>query len=237
MLTQHPRRNVRQVAHQAMSAVALLFLAARPASAQPTTNTVRASTADNSAAVVSEPADRTWSFSASAYTYIVPDSREYVQPTFTADRDWLHLEARYNYEDLETGSAWVGYNFGGGGKLAWELTPMLGGVFGETTGIAPGYKGSLSWWKLELYSEGEYVIDPGDSSGSFFYNWSELTLAPVDWFRFGLVTQRTRAYETDRDVQRGLLAGFSYKRVNLTTYVLNLDESEPTVVVAVGVEF
>jgi hypothetical protein len=29
---------------------------------------------------------------------------------------------------------------------------MLGGVFGDTTGIAPGYKGSLNWWKLELYS-------------------------------------------------------------------------------------
>ena len=38
---------------------------------------------------------------------------------------------------------------------------MIGGVFGDTTGVAPGYKGSLSWWKLELYSEGEYVFDTG----------------------------------------------------------------------------
>ena len=135
-----------------------------------------------------------------------------MQPTFTADRGWLHLEARYNYEALDTGSAWVGYNFSGGEKLAWEFTPMLGGVFGDTTGIAPGYKGSLGWWKLELYSEGEYVFDTGSSSDSFFYNWSELTLAPVDWFRFGLVTQRTRVYKTDRDIQRGVLAGFSFKK-------------------------
>ena len=55
---------------------------------------------------------------------------------------------------------------------------MLGGVFGNTTGVAPGYKGSLSWWKLELYSEGEYVIDAGARSGNFFYNWSELTSRP-----------------------------------------------------------
>jgi hypothetical protein len=184
-----------------------------------------------------ETAEKKWSFSASAYAYFVPDSREYVQPTFTADRDWLHLEARYNYEDLETGSVWVGYNFSGGEKLAWEFTPMLGGVFGNTTGIAPGYKGSLSWWKLELYSEGEYVVVTGDSSDSFFYNWSELTLSPVDWFRFGLVTQRTRAYQTDRDVQRGLLAGVTYKRVDLTAYVLNLDDSRPTVVAAIAVNF
>ena len=175
-----------------------------------------------------EADDKAWSFSASAYTYVVPDDREYVQPTFTADRGWLHLEARYNYEALDTGSAWVGYNFSGGEKLAWEFTPMIGGVFGDTTGIAPGYKGSLSWWKLELYSEGEYVFDTGNSSDSFFYNWSELTLAPVEWFRFGMVTQRTRLYKTDRDIQRGVLAGFSFKKVSLTGYVLNPDEDKPT---------
>ena len=156
--------------------------------------------------------DKSWSFSASAYTYVVPDDRTTCSPPFTADRGWLHLEARYNYEALDTGSVWLGYNFSGGEKLAWEFTPMLGGVFGDTTGIAPGYKGSLSWWKLELYSEGEYVFDAGNSSDSFFYNWSELTLAPVEWFRFGLVTQRTRVYETDRDIQRGPLAGFSSRR-------------------------
>jgi hypothetical protein len=36
---------------------------------------------------------------------------------------------------------------------------MLGGVFGKTNGIAPGYSGTLDWWKLRLYSEGEYVFD------------------------------------------------------------------------------
>jgi hypothetical protein len=114
---------------------------------------------------------------------------------------------------------------------------MLGGVFGETSGIAPGYKGSLGWWRLELYSEGEYVIDTGDTSDSFFYNWSELTLSPVDWFRFGLVTQRTRVYESDREVQRGLLAGFSFKRINFTTYVFNPDDSKPIWVFAAGLGF
>jgi hypothetical protein len=47
-----------------------------------------------------------------------------------------------------------GYNFSGGETVTWELTPMVGGVFGDTTGVAPGYKGSLSWKKLEFYSEG-----------------------------------------------------------------------------------
>ena len=122
-----------------------------------------------------------------------------MQPTVTFDRDWLHLEARYNYENLDTGSAWVGYNFSGGEKLAWEFTPMLGGVFGNTTGIAPGYKGSLSWWKLELYSEGEYVFDTGDSSESFFYTWSELIAGAG-----GLVSLRSR-HSTNEDFTKPTL--------------------------------
>ena len=187
-------------------------------------------------AVETQP-EKSWTFSASVYTYIVPEGTDYAQPTITADRDWLHLEARYNYEALETGSVWVGYNFSGGKKLAWEFTPMLGGVFGDTTGIAPGYSGSLSWWKLSLYSEGEYVFDTRDSPGSFFYNWSELSLAPVDWFRIGMVTQRTRVYQTDREIQRGVLFGFTVKKLGLTTYVFNPDESKPTVVVAVSLDF
>lgn len=200
--------------------------------------TTNAPSVTNSPPLVgADDAKENWSFSASVYTFIVPDGDTYAQPTVTADHGWLHLEARYNYEALKTGSAWVGYNFAGGTNLTWEFTPMLGGVFGETTGIAPGYSGSLSWWKLELYSEGEYVFDTGDSSGSFFYNWSELTLAPVEWFRFGLVTQRTRVYQTDRDIQRGLLVGFSFKKLDLTTYVFNPDDSKPTVVVAVAVNF
>ena len=85
--------------------------------------------------------------------------------------------------------------------------------------------------------EGEYLIDTRNSSGSFFYNWSELTLAPVDWFRFGMVTQRTRAYHTDRDIQRGVLVGFTIKKVSLTSYVLNPDERRPTVVMAAAVNF
>lgn len=196
-----------------------------------------AQTTSKAPAPAVEPAEKAWSFSAFAYTYIVPDSGDYVQPAFTADRGRLHLETRYNYEARDTASAWVGYNFSGGEKLAWELTPMLGGVFGATDGIAPGYKGSLGLGKIELYSEGEYVFDLGSDSDRFFYNWSELTLAPVDWLRFGLVTQRTRVYQTDREIQRGALVGFLHKGASLTGYAFNPDDDKPTFVVSVGLTF
>jgi len=43
-----------------------------------------------------EADDKKWAFSASAMTYFIPDDRNYVQPTITADRGRLHFEARYN---------------------------------------------------------------------------------------------------------------------------------------------
>ena len=114
---------------------------------------------------------------------------------------------------------------------------ILGIVVGDLEGVAPGYEGSLSWRALELYSEGEYVFDARESSDSFFYTWSELTLSPIDLFRFGLVVQRTKLYETEFDIQRGLLVGFSYKMLDLTACIFNLDDSHPMVVVGVGLNF
>jgi hypothetical protein len=188
------------------------------------------------AAQPESPASDPWSYYASAYLYFIEDEDDYAQPTIAADRDWLHLEARYNYEDRDTGSAWVGYNLSAGDELLLEFTPMLGVVFGNTSGIAPGFKGSLNWRNLALSSETQYVLDADDPDSSFLYTWSELTFAPNDAWRAGLVVQRTKVYETEFDIQRGLLVGFAHGRLDLTAYVFNPDES-PTVVLAVGASF
>jgi hypothetical protein len=180
---------------------------------------------------------RDWSFSATANTYLVPDGRSYVQPTLTADRHWLHLEARYNYEDLDTGSVFAGYNFSAGNALTLEATPMVGAVFGHTNGVAPGYKITLSYERFELYTEGEYLFDVEDSAGSFFYTWSEFTYSPTDWLRTGVVIQRSKAYQSDLDLQRGFLVGLSYKQWDFTGYVFNVGWEKPTFVLSVGARF
>jgi hypothetical protein len=196
----------------------------------------RTSLAAAPAAEAAEPASD-WAFSALGFFYFVPEDDDYLQPSLTTDHHALHLEARYNYEDMRTGSVWGGYNLWGGDELGWTLTPMLGAVFGRSNGIAPGCRGSLSYWRLELYSEGEYLFDFGGWSASFFYNWSELTVAPLEWLRFGIVTQRTRAYVSDRTLQRGMLAGVSYDVASLTAYVLNPDDQSPIVIMAAALSF
>jgi hypothetical protein len=197
----------------------------------------RAQSPQDPAAVAAPAEEKAWSFSALVSTYLLPDARDYAQPTFAADHDRLHLEARYNYEGLHSGSVWIGYNWSVGKDVTFELTPMIGGVFGDTKGIAPGYKLSLAWRKLELSSESELVFDTEDSSEKFFYTWSELGYSPTEWFRFGFVVQRTKVYQTEFDIQRGFLVGFAYKKATFTTYVFNPDADKPTVVLGVGVSF
>ena len=95
-----------------------------------------------------------WEFNAGASFYFIQDDF-FVLPIFTADKDKLHLEARYNYEDRETFSAWVGYNFVGGNDFEYKITPMIGGVVGRSDGMAPGIEITLGFRGFELYSEAE----------------------------------------------------------------------------------
>jgi len=184
-----------------------------------------------------DPSPQQWSLSINIAGYIVPRDRSYASPTFSADRGHFHFGSRYNYEDKETGSFWFGYNFELGEKVALKVTPMVGGVFGNTTGVAPGYLAGISWKQLELSTEGEFVFDTRNSGGSFFYSWTELSYSPRDWCRAGIVAQRTKAYHTSLDIQRGILIGFSHKKLGFTTYIINAGWTDPTVVLSHGLNF
>ena len=114
---------------------------------------------------------------------------------------------------------------------------LIGGVFGKKTAVAPGYLGTFNYKGIALFSQGEFVFDVHERSGNFFYTWSELSYAPVGWFRAGIVAQRTKAYQTPLSIQRGFLTGLSHKNLDFTTYVFNLGWTDPTVVITIGVRF
>jgi hypothetical protein len=178
-----------------------------------------------------------WDFNLSVSGYVVPHGESYASPTFTADRDTIHLEARYNYEGLRTGSIWVGYNFNAGKTFTVEATPMIGGVFGNVTGIAPGLEFTATYKKVQLFSASEYVFDTSAKSGNFFYTWTQLTYSPVKWFTAGYVAQRTRAYSTSLDIQRGVMVQFNYKKATFGAQAFNPGETDPVLVFAIGYSF
>jgi hypothetical protein len=187
--------------------------------------------------VADETAENEWEYSLSTSTYLVQHGRDYVNPNLVADRGWVHLEARYNYEAIKTGSLWLGYNFSFGKQLAFEATPMFGGVFGDITGLAPGYTISISYEPIEFFTQGEYFFDAGNRSGNFFYSWSELSCVPVTWFRAGIVVERTKAFGSTSDIRPGPLVGFKYKKVDFTTYWLSPGSRDAAFIFTVALNF
>jgi hypothetical protein len=181
-----------------------------------------------------ETSPTNWEFSTDVNFYFIPEEF-FVLPVFRADRNKLHLEARYNYEDLETFSVWVGYNINGGEEFEYMFTPMIGGVAGLANGVAAGLEMTLGYGRFELYSESEYMFD--FEIENFFYNWSDLTYSPTDWLWLGISGQRTRVYQSDLEVQRGLLVGGGYKNWELSTYFYNIGMDESFVIVTLSGNF
>ena len=182
-----------------------------------------------------------WSFAFSGFVFDPPEESSYFSPNFSADRGALHLEGRYNYEGLDTGSIFVGRNFEVGENVTLTAVPLFGVVLGRTTGVAPGAEIEIGWRRFALYAESEYVIDlgaSGEGEENFLYTWIEATVAPVDGLRFGLVSQRTRTYETGLDIQRGLLVELSHGSLSFGFHWFNPDRKEDQIFAyAVGYEF
>ena len=158
-------------------------------------------------------------------------------PILTANKGNLHLEARYNYEDLKTVSAWIGYNFFGGNEFEYFITPMIGAAVGRTNGIAPGLEFTFSYIGFELYSESEYLFDVEAKENNFFYNWTDFTYSPLDWLWFGISGQLTKMYETELETDRGLLLGAAYQNFEFTGYFYNISTDDFFVMLALNTDF
>lgn len=169
---------------------------------------------------------QSWSFGISGFVFDPPEDSGYFSPIAYADRARLHVEARYNYEDLETVSAFVGWNLSAGGDVALALTPIVGVLIGETDGVAPGFEAEVTWREFALYVESEYVFDVDASDDSFLYSWIETTYAAAAWLRAGIVAQKTETYQTGLEMQRGLMAEVSRDAWSLGAYWFNPDRSQ-----------
>lgn len=171
-------------------------------------------------------APKAWEHSIALNFYFFQDPF-IILPTYEVNKGHLHLGARYNYEDLETFSFWAGYNFMGGKSLEFVITPMAGWIVGNTDGFGGGVLIQLDYKRFSFYAESEYVFDAQDDENDYFYNWTDISYTLTDWLYAGISLQRTKLYETDVDIQSGLLLGTSWKGIDMATYFYNpfLDES------------
>jgi len=162
--------------------------------------------------------DSKWNFSAWAEYFIIPGEEDFFNPTFYARSKNIHLEGRYNYEDRNTASFWGGWRFKFGKGVKFVMVPMIGGVVGNTNGIAPGLELEVMYKKIDFYSESEHVFDFNDKENNFFYMYSELAIHPIKSLRTGIMTQRTRLFESDHALERGIFAEYYFGRFRIGAF-------------------
>lgn len=178
-----------------------------------------------------------WQFEGVIYTYFLPEGTDYLAPVIYADYKSIHIEARYNYEDKKTTSVFGGYRFETGNNLIVGATPVVGFVFGNTDGIAPGLILDLAYGKFDFYSESEYVLDYESSENNFFYTWSELAISPLENFRTGFSANRTRLHQTGKDIQHGIFAQYSIGKITGGAHYFNPFTEDYFFIATLGVEF
>lgn len=182
-------------------------------------------------------AEPAWSFGVTAYPTVVRNGDNYTSAIATANRGGLHLEARVNYEAVGARSAFVGWTFSGGGEVTWEVTPVVGGAWGDVEAFIPGVEASIGWRKFDLYVEAEYVRDHAAREDSYWFAWTELGFRPIEPLRLGVAGQRTRAYGGDRDIQRGPFAQVTWRNVTLGGYWFNPGSSDQVFIGSIGATF
>lgn len=128
-----------------------------------------------------------------------------------------HFEARYNNEDSETASLWVGRNFSTGSTVSLDITPLAGLMLGQVNGVGPGVEATVTWKRLVFYDEATVVI-PFEPEPSYLITWSTLTWRFSDWLQPGLTAQRFRVYDGEREVDWGFALNSEFGRVGTGIY-------------------
>ncbi len=170
----------------------------------------------------SDSAEKNWSNNLSMYYYFIPGEK--TPPTITGytEHKSLHIECRYNYEDINSFSAFAGKSFEKEiGKLDVTATPMAGMVVGHTNGILPGLEFNIDYGMLNLYSENEYMLDFKGKDNYFFYSWSQLSAQIFKNARAGVLAQSLRWYQTRFDIQRGVYAEYNLNSFTFDAYYFN----------------
>ena len=103
----------------------------------------------------------------------------------------MYVEARYNYEELNTFSVYAGRTFSGADKLSYSVTPILGGVIGKFTGSSAGVNVVVEHGKIFFSTQSQYTFSFRDPNEDFLFAWSDLVYQPWKCFYVGLSTQQT----------------------------------------------
>ena len=146
-------------------------------------------------------------------------------------------EARYNYEELQTGSLYAGKNFTGGKKINYSVTPMLGVVFGKYNGGSVAANVDFEYEKIFFSAQLQYTVNKENKEENFFYNWSELGSKIGNKFYGGISIQQTKLYADKMSADMGLLLGFETGKITVPLYLFNPLNEKRNVILGLIIEW
>lgn len=148
-----------------------------------------------------------------------------------------YIEARYNYEDIKTASFYFGRAFSFDKKAAIEITPMIGGVIGNTNGISPALNFQLEYKRFSTSTQSQYTFDLKDSNNNFFWDWTNFYISINQNIGLGGAFQVFRTKSGDHIYNLGPMLRFQHNSFAFETYAYNLWEQHPVWSLAIEYTF
>lgn len=149
----------------------------------------------------------------------------------------IYTEMRYNYEELNTASVYIGKSFSKDGSISYVVTPMLGIVFGKFNGGSLAMNLELEHKKIFASMQTQYTISKDAVGNNFFFTWAEVGYEPVKWFFTGVSTQLTKMYNKNIAPEYGILAGFKIKKITIPIYVFNALSKDQNFIIGINADW
>ena len=140
----------------------------------------------------------------------------------------FYAEGRYNYEDLNTVSVYLGRTFSNEAKVSYSISPIVGAVIGQFNGGSVGANISLGYKDFFLYSQPQYTFAAENSINNYIYSWTDISYSPLNWLSLGVSLQHTKPKKTKGFVESGFVIEAAYQRFTFPVYIFNPLQSNRT---------
>ncbi|HTF21564.1 MAG TPA: hypothetical protein VK658_25975 [Chryseolinea sp.] len=153
------------------------------------------------------------------YLYLKNRKVETLVPIITYESPHIYVEARYNYEENNTFSIYLGRSVSGKNKCEYSITPMIGFAMGQFSGVAAGANATLAYQNIFFTTQIQYARSFHEVRDDFAFAWTDLTYQPATWIYVGLSTQQTVMPRASTFLsEQGIVVGFSIERWTFPMY-------------------
>jgi hypothetical protein len=127
---------------------------------------------------------------------------------FQNNNNW-YFEGRYNYEALNTVSAYAGKIYEKKSTFSYSLNPVAGLVAGEFNGGSAGLNVNADYKNFNFSSQAQYSFSVENKNQNFTYSWSEFAYDATQNIGAGVCLQQTGEYNLQNKFDKGIFLRLS----------------------------